>query len=193
MKNEASSWKIPQSLLSVLKPVLLLVSVIFLVLIGRMFYGEYQWNAIAQRSLSGETKKMLPDYARLYKTMKRNGLFLYNYGAELNFVDEFSKSTTLLNECSKFFNDIDLQLILADNHTQLKQYYEAEKCLKLAHQMVPNRFTPLYRLVILYKKMGKDTQAYQLAKIIIKKPIKVISSDVMNVKAEMKKMVENLK
>jgi O-antigen polymerase len=161
-----------------------------LLLIGKMFYDEYRWNLIAQRSLAGETKVVMPYYALQYKSMKWNGLFLYNYGAELNYINEWDKSIVLLNESANYYNDIDLQLQLADNYMQLKQYHKAEKCLRLAHEMIPNRFIPLYRLVLLYKEEGKINTALRFAHIIVGKPVKVLSIEVLAIKKEMNKLIQ---
>jgi O-antigen ligase len=189
MRNEPKTLEIPRRFFFALKPFLLIICIGLLVINGKMFYDEYHWNAIAKRSLAGETKKVLPDYARLYKTMNKNGLFLYNYGSELNFIGEWNKSTVILNECANFYNDIDLQLQLADNYTQLKQYHDAEKCFLLAHQMIPNRFIPLYRLALLYKEEGKIHEAHKIAEIIVKKQVKVESIDIMAIKEGMNKLI----
>lgn len=189
MQNEARKWGMPKGIFSVLKPIVLVVSIALFIVNGKMYQDEYRWNTIAQQSLAGETKMVLPDYARLYKTMNRNGLFLYNYGSELNYIGEWNRSTAILKECANFYNDIDLQLQLADNYTELKQYHNAERCLILAHQMIPNRFIPLYRLAILYKEEGKIYEAHRIAEIIVKKPVKVVSVDVMTIKEEMVKFI----
>ncbi|HJV77691.1 MAG TPA: hypothetical protein VJ602_04850, partial [Paludibacter sp.] len=97
--------------------------------------------------------------------------------------------TILLKECANFYNDIDLQLLLADNYTQLKQYRQAEKCFLLAHQMIPNQFIPLYRLALLYKEEGKIREANRIAKIIVKKSEKIESIDVLTIKEEMAKLI----
>jgi O-antigen polymerase len=190
MHREAKVWEIPKGLFSAIKPAVLVIAIVLLAFTGKIFYDEYSWNAIARRSLAGETKKVMPDYARLYKTMNRNGLFLYNYGAELNYINKWDKSIVLLTECANFYNDIDLQLLLADNYTQLKQYPKAEKCFLLAHHMIPNRFIPLYRLALLYKEEGKIQKAHRIAKIIVKKQIKVESFDVVAIKAEMRDLLK---
>ena len=190
MHQETKTWKIPKGLFSVVKPVALVMTIGLLVFTGKMFYDEYSWNAIAKRSLAGETKEVMPDYALQYKTMNRNGLFLYNYGAELNYINKWDKSVVLLTECANFYNDIDLQLLLADNYTQLKQYPKAERCFLLAHQMIPNRFIPLYRLALLYKEEGKIREARMIADIIVKKQVKVESIDVFTIKEEMRKLIQ---
>jgi tetratricopeptide (TPR) repeat protein len=188
MQHETKRWKIPKELFSIIKPAVLIVSVVLLVLTCNMFYDEYRWNAIAQRSLAGETKTVMPDYARLYKTMNRNGLFLYNYAAELNFIDRNKESNLLFIEASHFMNDIDLQLQMADNYQKLKQYKEAEKCLILASEMIPNRFIPLYRLAKLYEETNQLPKARKIAKQLISKPIKIMSPEIMTIKEEMQQM-----
>jgi len=190
MQKEPTVWQSPQRVTAVLKPVVLVVCVGLLALTCKMFYNEYYWNTIAQQSLAGETRRVLPEYARLYPWMNRNGLFLYNYAAELNYIGEWKKSNELMTECSKLYNDNDIQLILADNYQQMKQYAEAEKHLKMAYDMIPNRFIPLYRLAKLYQQQGKNGQACKLAEIITTKPEKVSSMDVISIKAEMAELLK---
>ncbi len=190
MQHDTKRWKIPQKLFSIIKPSVLVVSVALLVITCNMFYNEYRWNAIAQRSLAGETKVVMPDYVRLYKTMNRNGLFLYNYASELNFIDRNKESNRLFNEASHFMNDIDLQLQMADNYQKMKQYNEAEKCLILASEMIPNRFIPLYRLAKLYEETHRMPQAKKIAKQLISKPVKIMSSDIMTIRVEMQELLK---
>lgn len=189
MQNESKRWKIPTRLFLIIKPATLVVSVDLLVLTCNMFYDEYHWNVVAQRSLAGETKAVMPDYTNLYKTMNRNGLFLYNYASELNFIDRNKQSNRLFIEASHFMNDIDLQLQMADNYQKIKQYKDAEQCLLEAHYMIPNRFIPLYRLANLYEETGKHHKACNMAQAILNKPIKVASIDVFMIKEEMNQLL----
>ncbi len=190
MRHEEHGWTISRPISTITKPLAVALCLGLLTLSGKLCYDEYRWCKIAHRSLAGETRKVMPDYARLYKTMNRNALFLYNYGAELNYIGEWRKSNNLLLVCGRYYNDIDLQLQLADNYTQLRQYRQAEQCLLLAHQMIPNRFIPLYRLGNLYKDTGRQAKARLLAQVIIKKQVKIISPEVMSIKAEMKGLVK---
>lgn len=144
---------------------------------------------IAQCSLAGETKAVMPDYSNLYKSMNRNGLFLYNYASELNFIDRNTESNSLFVEASHFMNDIDLQLQMADNYQKMKQYKEAEKCLKMASNMIPNRFIPLYRLANLYNETNDTVKAKVIAQMIINKPVKVLSPEVILIKSDMKELL----
>ena len=79
--------------------------------------SEIKWKTIAENSLRGNTNDMLPKYKKLHSTsLKQNPFFLYNYGAELNFVGQYYKSIDVLTECKKRFIDYDLQMLLADNN-----------------------------------------------------------------------------
>lgn len=191
MQDETKRWHVSQKLFSFIKPSVLLVSIGLLAITSKMFQDEYRWNVIAQRSLAGETKAVMPDYAHLYKSMNWNGLFLYNYAAELNFINRNKESNRLFMEASHFMNDIDLQLQMADNYQKMKQYKKAEKCLILASEMIPNRFIPLYRLAKLYEETNQIQKAWVIAKQLIDKPVKIMSVEIMTIRKEMQDLINN--
>lgn len=71
----------------------------------------------------------------------------------------------------------------------MKQYKEAEKCLKLASEMIPNRFIPLYRLAKLYEETNQTQKARIIAKQLIGKPIKIMSIEIMTIREEMQDLI----
>jgi len=137
--------------------------------------NDLQWKDISQKSLHGRTKEMLPKFAELYPKMKRNELFLYNYGAELNYAGYYRESTEIMNECCKKINDYDLQMILADNYYHLKYTLKALETYKNAADMIPCRFLPLYCQFEIYKESGDVNNAIRMAQIIVSKRVKVKS------------------
>lgn len=165
-------------------------------LIGLLFYtakqirNEYQWHRIAHQSLLGETKKMLPEYEALYPAMNMQALFLYNYAAELNFVEEFEKSQFVLAECETLFNDYDVQMLFGYNYMGTGNYTDAESHFRTASYMCPNRFMPLYQLSLIFQETNKHTELNELATLIVNKPVKVPSSTIYSIKAKMKKILE---
>ena len=128
--------------------------------------------------MAGKTREMLPRYGNVYGWMKRNGLFLYNYGAELQQGGEYDKSICILNKCSLYFNDVDLQLLLAENYSRLGMYAESKTRLLIASDMCPVRFIPLYKLMNIYIKTGEIEKARYYAKMIINKPVKIHSGQI---------------
>lgn len=139
---------------------------------------EMQWKEIAKKSLEGKTLQMLPLYEKFYPYLKNNGLFLYNYGAELNVAGHYSKSIEILEKCMKKFNDYDLQMILADNFYHTGKTQKAIETYKHAGNMIPNRFLPLYYQLEIFEKENNTDEAKKIAKEILKKKVKVKSQTI---------------
>ena len=81
--------------------------------------NEYQWCKIARKSFTGHAVEMIPEYDKLFPDMQRSPLFLYNYAAELNHIEEYKKSKELILLCEAKLNDYDIQLLAANNYLQL--------------------------------------------------------------------------
>lgn len=157
--------------MAIIRPILIngyfIKMVIVLLSLGLLSVTIYQaicenkWYKVAHLSLQGQTRKMLPEYDKLHRLtyLQKKDLFLYNYGAELNYIGEYNKSNQILLECHEYMNDYDVQMLLGYNRVELGEYYLAEKHYRLAHKMIPLKFTPLYTLVKLYKEtIDKSTR-----------------------------------
>jgi len=153
-----------------------MISSLLLAYTSILIYAETRWNNIAHRSLSGQTHKVLPEYDKLYRLLGKNGLFLYNHAAELNEAKEFEKSNVIFKRCTLYFNDMDVQMLLANNYRELGKYVEAEQHLKMAADMCPARFMPMYELVKLYETINRIDEALTTAHIIVNKDVKISSS-----------------
>lgn len=94
-------------------------------------------------------------YRKSYQDLKFEGVFLYNYAVSLNAINEWKSSVWILQECMVHLNDADVQLLLADNYLKTNHYFEAGKSLLLASEMCPDRFIPLYSLMLLYVEMNE--------------------------------------
>ena len=154
--------------------------------------AEFTWNKIAQSSLHGNSVKNIPTYDTISSWLKCDGLFLYNYGAELNYIGRYAESNKILLHCSKLFNDTDVQLLIADNYLSLNSYSNAEQHLLLAFNMCPVRFTPLYKLFLLYVESGEKDKALEIGENILNKPIKVQSSTIEHIKSDVRQKFTSL-
>ncbi len=168
----------------------LLLSVVLLFHTITQTNAELQWNRIARLSLAGKTTEVLPEYDKLYRRLGRNGLFLYNHAAELHEVKEYEKSIAVFGRCMRYFNDMDVQVLLADNCRGLGKHGDAERHLKTAAAMCPVRFMPLYELAKLYETSRCHEKAIALAKTILNKRVKVPSPAVNAIKNEMRQLIE---
>ena len=133
---------------------------------------------------------VLPEYEKLHKWLGKNGLFLYNHAAELHEAGDFEMSIAVFKRCIRHFNDMDVQMLLADNYKKLGQYTAAEQYLKTAAAMCPARLMPLYELVKLYDATGRRDEALALAKKIIDKDVKIPSFTITTIKNEIRQMIE---
>lgn len=88
-------------------------------------------------------------------------------------------------KCRHLWSDYDLEMLIAQNCWEINRMVEAEEHFRLASDMCPNRFMPLYRLVWLLDRQGRQTEARELATIIISKPVKIPSVIIERIKSEM--------
>ena len=152
--------------------------------------NEMLWCRIANKSLLGQTEKMMPHYEKLYKSLKNNYLFMYNYAAELNFAKKYDESQKIAFECKKLWADYDLTMIIADNYLNTNDFELAEQFYKQASAMCPVKFIPLQHLFKLYEQQGDSAKMQQTAKTILEKPVKVPSLIINEILKEMEGVVE---
>ncbi|WP_159517828.1 O-antigen ligase family protein [Sunxiuqinia indica] len=178
-----------------LRGVLAIVSVLGIVYVFLQVQAEMKWKEIALKSLNGETEEMLPEYEKLYRNspLMEDPFFLYNYGAELNYAGQYARSTAILVECKRKFNDYDLQMLLADNLEQTGETELAIQQFDRAANMIPCRFLPLYRIYLCHRKSGNLSKALKYASLIVAKQVKVNSPSVKLIKKEAREFLkENL-
>ena len=158
---------------------LLIIMVIMIILIKDIRY-EYNWGKLALHPLLNK-KETLQKYYHLYKEWNGNPLFLYNFGAVLNQLENYEESNLIMNRCKDYLNDYDVQIIMGNNNFHLNQWDTAEYHYLIAHNMIPNRFLPLSYLMDLYIKKGDYNKARDIAKEIIIKDIKIPSTIIYNI------------
>ncbi|MDD2495620.1 MAG: O-antigen ligase family protein [Tissierellia bacterium] len=122
--------------------------------------------------------ELIKHYEGLYYNWNGDPFFLYNYAALLNLNGDHTESNAIMTECEKYLNDYDVQMIMADNYGELNQLNKAEYHYELAHNMIPNRFMPLFKLMELYEINGDNDKALNMAHMIISKKIKIPSQTV---------------
>lgn len=158
------------------------------------FLPEREWQAISQRSMMGETEAVLPDFRRLHERMDKNGRFLYNFGAELHYSGHFKESLQILEECSSYLNDYDVQMLMADCYKNLGDTLTAIDHYHCASRMVPSKFLPQYQIMNLYLEQGDTINAVNTASAILAKDIKVYrSKTVQRIISEAKSIVQEKK
>lgn len=152
---------------------------------------EKRWGGLVQQGVFNTNKELINNYADMYGDWNGDPMFLYNYGAILNSVQDYEQSNVVMNRCAAYFNDYDVQILLADNYLGMGQFDNAEKCYITASNMIPNRFMPLYKLMLLYESKGCKQKAVDMAVSIIDKKIKIPSGVVNQIRREAQELVDN--
>lgn len=154
----------------------------FLYFIVKDIRFQYQWGTAAHRADYGITNTILERYSNLWNDGNRAPLFLYNYAMIMNRIGQYRISNHILVECSKELIDYDTKMAMADNYERIGDYKKAISCLISARYMCPNRFIPLYRLMIVHHNFGEHENATSYARMIIAKPIKIESNSVTQIR-----------
>ena len=141
----------------------------------RTMYYDMKWTEISKRSDMGRANRMMPYYEDMKHVMRNNPFFKYNFAAELNSLQRYEESLDLLKQCSKCWNDYYVQILYSDNYAKMGNIDSALIACDLAYNMIPCRFEPLYRKMLIYGMSGDTVRAVRTAYEILEKPVKVHS------------------
>lgn len=145
-------------------------------------HAEYKWKKVAYVPM----EKDLPVYADLYSILGKDPYFLYNYAFARFRCGHLDEGLTLALECRSLWADYDLEVLLGTIYMRKKEYRQAELHYIKASFMCPCRFIPLYQLFCLYQEQGNESLAYDFAKRIEAKEVKVSSTTVKQIKYKVK-------
>lgn len=162
-------------------------------LISGLFLKEYdahrKWTALVNDS-STDKAQIISGYQALHPVFFDNGSFLFNYGAVLTSAGEWRKGLAVLESAGRYQNDINLWINKGDCYVALRMFKSAEACYLHAHSMIPNRFYPLHKLLLLYKETGEADKLRSIAGNILSKRIKVPSPIVDQIRREAEKELQ---
>lgn len=130
-------------------------------------------------------------YANLYKTLLHEPMFLIDYGEKLQSLRYYKEADQLLKRASEIQPSPSSLILLGYNYQQLKKYDLAESAYKKASSILPKSFFPRYMLFELYRSLGNKDLAKSTATEIVLHPIKIPSRDVMEIKKEVIKYLNN--
>lgn len=159
-------------------------------------YNEYIWKSARTRlEEQNISAKDVESFSILYKNnyLKRNGNFLYNYAVILYEAGLYSKSLQIIESCKDRINDYDVQLLSGYNNLNLKNYVQAENDFQTASFMIPSRLLPRYKLMNLYISTNREVMAIEMAKNIIKLPLKTNSQEARYMKRQVEEYMYNVK
>lgn len=141
----------------------------------RSMYYDMKWTEMYKMTEKGYVNRMMPYYEDMKHVMRNNPRFAYNYAAELNKAERFEESLEILDICSKSWNDYNVQILYSDIYAKQGNMNSALIACEQAYNMVPCRFDPLYRKMLIYGYSNDTVNTVKTAYEILEKPIKVRS------------------
>ena len=165
--------------------------IVFSVLQIKRYKAQKKWKAASAEIRGASSARAQKIYREIYPLLRHDKYFLYNYGAEFSVLGNYKESVDILEETTRYLNDADTYIYLANSYTGTGNLKKAEQCLLKASCIMPGKFYPQYRLVLLYDETGRKEEALILAKKLVNKPVKVSSSIVENIRTEMQRYIES--
>ncbi len=139
--------------------------------VGRRWDAYRRFDDICTGQVEG-CDDILAAYRACYPVLRNEGLFLRSYAQDLSFLGECGQSTDIYREAARLYIDHQMFLSMGANYECDQDYARAEECYLQAHDMIPHKFVPLYRLMLLHQHQGNDVQAGIYARIIVEKRVK---------------------
>ena len=124
--------------------------------------------------------------------MKYNQFFVFNYGAELSVMGQNTQSIGVLREVEHRLNDSDFYIYMGNSYEGIGKLVKAIECFDQASFIMPIKFYPRYRKVLLYQKHGDMNKAKEIAQQIMEMPVKIESDIVTNIRHEMTVFLDEL-
>ena len=129
-------------------------------------------------------------YRSLYPQLKKEAVFLFEYGQCLAKTEKYHESNRILSEGVQRSSDPMFYNIMGKNYQALKQYSEAEKAFRQAQNQIPHRLYPYYLMAKMFFESGQTEKGLDAARQLLVKEPKVMSEAVREMKQEITKAIE---
>lgn len=149
------------------------------------YKAEKDWLKAFQMVRREEYAQAKIEYARLASRLNYNPFFVYNYGAENTVMEDYKKSIEILNSVEKRLVDADFYIYLGTSYEAIGDVTKALFCFEKASNMMPVKFIPKYKLVLINEQLGNEAEAIKIAQNLLDAPVKVKSSFVNQIRTEM--------
>lgn len=161
---------------------------------SRQYCQAYRdWQSAFQVYQMGAWEACLEDYEKAYPVLHDDGDFLTNYGKALSMAGEDSKAIEILQRATGRYPNTVVYTALGDSYKELGETGKAGQAYLHAWYMNPSRFYPKYLLAKLYDESGQKEKAVMTAKELLEKQVKIESTAIEEIKAEMEKIISENK
>jgi len=155
------------------------------------YRAEAEWEKASELAKYYTFANATKEYEKAFPTLKNDGDFLFNYGAEASLAGNYDLAITLLEEAKKYNSFSNLFLYLGDAYSGVNQFILAEKNYLQAIYITPSRIFPKFQLIQLYKKWNKLELAKTWGIKTLEYPVKIKSPMAEDLLNEIKEGIKN--
>ena len=154
----------------------------------KILYAKKDWE-YAIYIPGSELNDKLSAYNSIRPFLYKNQYFLKDYCEVFIRANLPDSAEVLLVENKKYFNQFEFKMLSGDV-SQLKGEYEQASIFYIkANNIIPNRFMPLYKLLLMNIRLNRRHSAKYFARIITTMPVKVESNIVYHIKETAAKLL----
>lgn len=158
--------------------------------VNQLKKGYEDWNNAFTTYQMGAYQASIEEYEKALPFFRTNGQFLQHYGKALSMAEMHETAVGVLEEAKKYLSTTVIHTALGDSYKALGKFEQAEAAYVYAWRMAPNRFYPKYLLAKLYDETGNYEAATKTAHELLTKEIKIPSTAIREIKAEMEELLE---
>ncbi|WP_071135099.1 O-antigen ligase family protein [Millionella massiliensis] len=164
----------------------------FYVDFSTLIYKQAEGYSLWQQARSGERSvdERWLIYEKASARLAHHLPFLCNYAVVLSASGEVERGNVLFSRAFLYMNTSELQVMVGANDERAGRPNDAEIRYLRAWNMVPNRFYPLYRLMMLYQKQKDTARMRRTACAILAKKVKIPSYTVRRIREEAARLLE---
>jgi len=147
------------------------------------------WNEAQKSYNTNDYAAAVHIYEQVYPVLYDEGDFLMNYAKALSLNKQDKKAIEIFELAKRQLNTTIIETGLGDAYKSEGQYDKAVFAYQNAYDMIPSRFYPLYLIAKLYEQTGEHEKAVVVAQLILRKEVKIYSTAIAEMQAEMKKII----
>jgi O-antigen ligase len=156
----------------------------------RTFSHYKQWDKAVRAGFAERTSRADSQFTHLYPALKTNGKFMFTWGSYEARIGRYRKALPLLEQARSNFVGPHLYLLLDKCYQKTEQFNKAEKSLKRAVWMRPQKMYPRYLLVKLYRQGGDQQKAVQEARQLLQMKPKTVTPAGRQIKEKMQTLIK---
>lgn len=123
-------------------------------------------------------KDRLYEYYRLLPDVSNSPEFIYDFAKTLSNAMRYNDSNAILRYGQLISADPAFYLLQGENFENMGFFDLAVESYEKAFYVMPNRISPLYKLMLIYEKLSQRSKAVSTAEKIISLPVKTKSQAV---------------